>query len=507
MPRPAAKTGIPLAGKPARPVIRIRTEPSYKEDLDTSLMDHVQHEIKQGGIGWLASLGVHLIVLAILAFIVIVHDKQADATAMIGGWINPNDLTRVRGDAKKKREAVEIEAVKLAPTPTVGAATKRAPRDDSTEKASATEAGSVKPGDVSVGDALGARQGSGATRDDLIEKSGGTPQSETAVKMGLTWLQRQQKPDGHWELQVEGEKVDVNVRTDTGATALALLAFLGAGHTHQEGPYKTIVRKGLDWLVKQQKPNGDMHDSEEEGRTTSFYAHGQATIVLCEAYAMTRDSQLLAPAQKALSYIYTSQHPERGGWKYRPNSEGDLSVFGWQLMAIQSARMARLEVPSEVLDRAAGFLDLVQEQNGSRYRYEQNPNLPTTPAMTAEGLLCRQYLGWQKNHPALRAGISYLVQPENLPSWSNGKRNVYYWYYATQVLHNLQGPEWEAWNTALRDEIVRNQNKVGKLAGSWHPTQPRGDRLEYGDKAGRLYVTAMCILTLEVYYRHLPLYR
>jgi hypothetical protein len=71
----------------------------------------------------------------------------------------------------------------------------------------------------------------------------------------------------------------------------------------------------------------------------------------------------------------------------------------------------------------------------------------------------------------------------------------------------LQGPEWEAWNTALREEIVRNQNKVGKMAGSWHPTQPKGDRLEYGDKAGRLYVTAMCILTLEVYYRHLPLYR
>jgi hypothetical protein len=505
VPRPAAKSSIPLAGKPARSTIRLKTQEHFREDLDATLLDHVQHEIKQGGLGWLASLGMHLVVLAVLAFIVIVHDKPADATAMTGGWINPNDLTRVRGDSKKKREAVEIEAVKLAPTPTVGAVTKRTPREDSNDAAAAAEAASVKPGDVSVGEVLSGRRPD--TRDELVEKFGGTPQSETAVKMGLTWLQRQQKADGHWELQVEGDKIDVNVKTDTGATALALLAFLGAGHTHQEGPYQTIVRKGIDWLVKHQKSNGDLHDSEEEGRQPSFYAHGQATIVLCEAYALTRDPQLLAPAQKALSYIYASQHPERGGWKYRPNSEGDLSVFGWQLMAIQSARMAKLEVPSEVLDRAAGFLDLVQEQNGSRYRYEQNPNLPTTPAMTAEGLLCRQYLGWQKNHPALRAGISYLVQPENLPSWSNGRRNVYYWYYATQMLHNAQGSEWETWNAVLRDEIVRNQAKSGRMSGSWHPTQPKGDPFEYADKAGRLYVTAMCILTLEVYYRHLPLYR
>lgn len=478
----------------------------FKDDLDTTFLDHVQQEVKQGGIGWLVSLGVHLILLAILAFIVIVHDKQADATAMTGGWINPNDLTRVKGDGKKKREAIEIDAVKLSPATSSSTNTARKSADDSAT-ASVPQGAVIKPGEVSVGDALGGRLGSGAARDDLIEKFGGTPQTETAVKMGLTWLKQQQKDDGHWELLVEGEKLDATVRTNTGATALALLAFLGAGHTHQDGPYKTTVRKGLDWLLRIQQANGDLHDSAEEGRQPSFYAHGQATIALCEAYAITHDKQLLAPAQKALAYIYASQHPERGGWKYRPHSEGDLSVFGWQLMAIQSARMAKLEVPSEVLERAAGFLDLVQEQNGSRYRYEQNPNLPTTPAMTAEGLLCRQYLGWQKNHPAMRDGVAYLLQPENLPSWTSGKRNVYYWYYATQVLHNVQGEAWETWNAKLRDEIVRNQNKSGRLAGSWHPTQPKGDPFEYGDKAGRLYVTAMCILTLEVYYRHMPLYR
>jgi hypothetical protein len=506
VPRPAARTGIPLTGKAARPAIRIQAEPRFKDDLDATFLDHVQQEVKQGGIGWLVSLGVHLLLLAIFAIMVVVHEKQDDLSAMVGSWINPNDITRMKSEGKKKREAVQIEAVKLSPTPTVGAVTKRTPKDDSADKAAAAEAASIKPGDVAVGEVLKGREGD--ARDELLEKFGGTPQTETAVKLGLGWLKQQQKDDGHWEMQVEGVKDEkVSVKTDTGATALALLAFLGAGHTPQDGPYKATMRKGLDWLVKMQKANGDLHDSEEEGRQTSFYAHGQATIALCEAYAITRDPKLLGPTQKALDYIYKSQHPDRGGWKYRPNSDGDLSVFGWQLMAIQSARMAKLEVPSEVLDRAAGFLDLVQEQNGSRYRYEPEPNRPASPAMTAEGLLCRQYLGWQKSHPALLDGVSYLVQPDNLPSWTAGKRNVYYWYYATQVLHNMQGPAWDTWNNKLRDEIVRNQNKTGKLSGSWHPTQPKGDPFENADKAGRLYITAMCILTLEVYYRHMPLYR
>jgi hypothetical protein len=273
------------------------------------------------------------------------------------------------------------------------------------------------------------------------------------------------------------------------------------------------VKNGLQWLLKMQKTagdlKGDLHDSEVEGRETSFYAHGQATMALGEAYALTRDPELLQPLQNALDFIYRAQHPETGGWRYRRLSSGDLSVLGWQLMAIQTARMAGLDVPLEVLDKASHFLDLVQEKNGSRYRYEpDNPLKVPTPAMTAEGLLCRQYLGWPKNHPAMKSGVRYFHEPDNLPRWSAGRRNVYYWYYAAQVLHNIQGPEWETWNAQLRDELVKAQSKGSRATnGSWHPFNPRGAIDENAEKGGRLYITCMCLLTLEVYYRHLPIYR
>ena len=231
-------------------------------------------------------------------------------------------------------------------------------------------------------------------------------------------------------------------------------------------------------------------------------------IALCEAYALTRDAEMLPSIQEGLTYLYDAQHPKTGGWKYRRQSEGDLSVFGWQIMALQTARMAGIEVSTNVLDRAGRFLELVSEENGARYRYDPREQKPPTLAMTAEGLLCRQYLGWPRNHPALQAGVAYLVQPENLPKWNSGRRNIYHWYYASQVLHNMQGSDWETWNEALRAELVENQVKgVGKVGGSWHPFQPSGAADENADKGGRLYITCLCLLTLEVYYRHLPLYR
>ncbi len=472
---------------------------------------------------WFAlSLVFHVVVLAILGFIVLRRERQPEVLTTISGF----DYRDV-GSRRRPRSIVpvQVDAVKIEP---VDAAPGR--RTNAKIVKPAEDAGDVvqKPSEVHVAGALAARGlggsagggGGGGGREGLAGQ-GGNENSESAVSLGLAWLARMQKPNGSWQLQ----KKDANrnwddpgypdggeLKTDTGATALALLAFLGAGHTHRDGPYAQKIAKAIDWLLGVQKKSGvlkgDFYDYEREGDPASFYAHGQATIALCEAYAMTRDERLLHPIRDGLAFIYSAQHPVTGGWKYRRHSEGDLSVFGWQIMALQSARMAGLEVPSEVLDKAAGFLDLVQEQNGSRYRYMIDPTKSATPAMTAEGLLCRQYLGWPRNHRALQAGVKYLLEPENLPSWSSGRRNIYHWYYAAQVLHNVQGPEWEAWNLAMREELVKNQAKGGgRTGGSWNPFQPAGAIDENADKGGRLYVTCLALLTLEVYYRHLPLYR
>ena len=210
---------------------------------------------------------------------------------------------------------------------------------------------------------------------------------------------------------------------------------------------------------------------------------------------MTHDESYIKAAQKAVDYCVRIQSTE-GGWRYQPGVDADLSVTGWFAMAMQSARMAGLEVPSPVFDRIGKFLDTVARDEGARYAYQFNAG--ATKPLTAEGLLSRQYLGWAHDDVRLRNGVDFLVA--NLPDWND--RNVYYWYYGTQVCHHMEGKDWRKWNEVMRQLLPEHQEKQGSERGSW---DPNGDR--WGGTAGRLYVTCLSLYTLEVYYRHLPIYQ
>jgi len=333
-----------------------------------------------------------------------------------------------------------------------------------------------------------------------------------AIELALKWIVRQQQSDGHWDLT--GPYPDGgSIKTDTGATSLALLALLGDGNTHQAGPHQEAVAKGIQWLLKIQKPNGDLFDILEQGREPHFYAHSQGTIVLCEALALTGDSSLREPATRAVQFLIDAQNPELGGWKYRPlNADGigDLSVTGWVLMALHSARMAEIEVPFDTFILASRFLDSVQEDPHNATKYKYRPDFPVAEtqqhSMTAEGLLCRQWLGWPKNTPALRRGVTFLTSTANEPEWLPGRRNVYAWYYTAQTLHNMGGTEWEKWFSTVLPMLVKNQSSSGRSKGSWHPTRPNGAGQERSRDGGRLYFTVMCVLILETPDRHAPLY-
>jgi hypothetical protein len=274
---------------------------------------------------------------------------------------------------------------------------------------------------------------------------------------------------------------------------MALLAFQGAGQTHQIGEYKSQVRRGWRALLKMQDQDGNFfHGTIDDHR---LYSQAQATIAVCEIYGMTGDPEFAQPAQLAIDYAVKVQS-KKGGWRYRPGVDADLSVTGWFVMALQSARMAQLHVPESTLQRVSGYLDSVAVHGGSFYKY-QAIRRGFNPAMTAEGLLCRQYLGWKQSDPRLHEGAEYLL--ENPISWDD--RNVYYWYYATQVLHHLEGQQWDQWNRVMRKVLPRYQKRVGRERGSWDPD---GDR--WGKHGGRLYTTCLSTYMLEVYYRHLPIY-
>ncbi len=255
-------------------------------------------------------------------------------------------------------------------------------------------------------------------RGGLVRKHGGTPESEKAVERALIWLSKHQGQDGGWSFKHQlapqcggqcrnpGEIKEARM----GATAMALLPFLGMGQTHMEGKYKQTVSGGLYFLnqnIKLDEKGGALND--KGGR---MYSHGLAAIVLCEAYAMTKDRKLHAPAQAVINFICYAQDPVGGGWRYAPRSPGDTSVVGWQIMALKSGHMAYLQIPPITVKKAFHFLDHVQANSGANYGY-------TSPgegaATTAIGLLCRMYLGWKKSSGVYAGGVGPVAKLK--PRW------------------------------------------------------------------------------------------
>lgn len=339
-------------------------------------------------------------------------------------------------------------------------------------------------------------------RSQVLEAEGGTNLTEAAVARALRWMALHQHTDGSWSLDRFHRAGDCDGRcqgrgsmgSDEGATALVLQAMLGAGQTHRTGMYRNSVSHGLQYLIAAQRRNGSL--AADSSRNAGMYAHALATIALADAYALTGDEMLRDPAQRAVNFLIAAQH-HAGGWRYQPGDRGDLSVTGWQLMALHSARAAGLRVETSALMRAHDFLDQVRtDRIGSTYAYL--PDHRASPAMTAEGLLSRIYLGWKQSEPGLRRGVRELARryPVNIH-----EPNIYYWYYATQLFHHWGGREWREWNEAMADALVTTQVRTGHAAGSWDPNTP------HGGQGGRLYMTVMATCTLEVYYRHAPLFR
>jgi hypothetical protein len=338
----------------------------------------------------------------------------------------------------------------------------------------------------------GRRAGS---KQALLGKYGGTKGTEAAVELGLKWLANQQRDDGSWSLS--GPYADGSRSENTAAaTAMALLAFQGHGDTHREGTYASVVSRGWTALRKMQRKDGSFSGGQMTERIQQLYTHGQCTIAICEIYGMTNDASFRAPAERAVAYAVEVQDKSKGGWRYIPGQDSDTSVTGWFMMALQSARMAKLAVPQETLQGISRYLDSAAIDGGRRYGYWHNAS--TTPAMCAEGLLCRQYLGWPRDDVRLVEGATDLLK---IPVSYADNVDVYYWYYATQVAHHMEGKIWQEWNEVMRREVPEHQVKIGPQAGSWEPGID-----VWGSAAGRLYVTCLSIYNLEVYYRHLPIY-
>lgn len=324
---------------------------------------------------------------------------------------------------------------------------------------------------------------------------------ETAVNRGVGFLVSQQHANG--SIADRGQ--------ENAMTSLAIMALASVGHQPTDStPEAAAVKKGLRFVLSSGRQDKEGYFGASDG--SRMYGHGIVTLMLSEMIGMGGDDQtddaIHEACQKANDLIIRSQRVKkpdfaRGGWRYTPDAiDSDLSITVWQLMALRSAKNGGLEVPSSTIDNAIGYLVRSftspvdangrpkQAMNG--FSYEANNDNPTF-TMTAAGLLTMQVCG-KYDSPLVVGATEWLN--EHPPTW--GDRFVLYGlYYYVQGMHQRGGETAESASRLVEAELLKHQD----TDGSWKSSS--GEE----QNAGKVYCTALAILSLSVKYHYLPIYQ
>lgn len=378
---------------------------------------------------------------------------------------------------------------------------------------------------------------SGKAREERVKRFGGNAATEDAVEAGLAWLAAHQSPDGTWDRHEFNRACPAGDRCTgiatnrgdhsltPGLTGLALLAFLGAGYTAENGPYPEVVRRGVEALLALQQRDGGF--SRDDGM--AGYNDALATFALGEYAAMTRDPQAQRALRAAVDRLVLSQQ-DLGGWDYLPDpgsGRNDTSITAWVVQALHACEAAGVAVPRPALVNAATHFARASLPDGRVWyadsgtgfgldRTTMQPQYRYGAAMTACALTCESLLGWRLDGGSPAAQVARILG--ELPSAAlargrdvTGLHSEYYWYYGTVAMFQVGGDAWERWNATLRDMILpmqersRARNAEKRHAfGSWPPYGENWGK--WGRMGGRVYSTAIAVLTLEVYYRATPAY-
>ena len=313
-----------------------------------------------------------------------------------------------------------------------------------------------------------------------------TQEAERAVLAALRWLKGQQQADGSWATGKGWREKDAY-------TALAVLCFLGHGHTPDDKEFGDAVNRGVLYLVNTIGSDGIC-------QSTNVYAQGAVTLALAEAYGITQSKAIRDPLERAVAANIAAQKitkkPEhQGGWHYSmTHTTTDTSVSGWVIMGLKSAKLAGIDVPKEVFDQASQYLWNVYDDNGG-FGYQAPQR---TPTMTAVGVLCQQFMGHYSD-PRIKKSLDYLKEQKFNWTSTEGEWVLYGWYYITQAMFQGGGSYWEYWNKQFQGPLIKAQSSDG------HWAAPGSSKKEKGYSP--VYSTALSCLMLEVFYRYSPLYQ
>ena len=486
---------------------------------------------------WVISATVHAVVFLLIALLAVAAppptvDEVVIATEVVKqkppefDQAKPRDIFRntkdVQAEARVENPVVTHETVEQAATfQTDNAVDDNRSRGTEDAISDIPLGGTGTVGSIGVGGGglagvFGYRDAGG--RKKATARFGGTQVTESSVEAALAWLARHQEKDGHWD----PTKWDKGMGP-VGMTGLAMLAFLGAGYTSKDpSRFTDVVRRAENWLLTygdEMRKKYPWEKIPEGNWRCQMYEQGMGTLALAEAYGMTKDPRLLKQAQASVDFIVAAQGSYEA-WNYGPKAgkpgRNDTSVSGWNLMALKSAKIAGLKVDGAAFNGCLRWLDGAASKANGYCNYAatmdtvkagENSNL----AMASAGMLMRQFMGAPREDEFLVAAAKLLSKDANLPEWAGDKDekvNFYYWYYGTLCMFQMGGDYWTKWNKKIQAALVPHQCKGGPLDGSEQDKDGSWDPVGggYVPTGGRVFSTALGALTLEVYYRYLPLY-
>jgi hypothetical protein len=319
-----------------------------------------------------------------------------------------------------------------------------------------------------------------------------TPQEQQvddAIARALDFLARQQQPSGAWVIDSAGE--------ETSATSLAIMAFLAAGHVPGEGPYGRQLERGIRWVVQHQENNGMLVARRSHG---PMYSHGISTLMLAEVIGMVDEADAAATRralERGVKLILDAQALNKdrrhaGGWRYQADSrDSDLSVTGWQVMALRAAKDVGCDVPREAIEAAVEYVKLCSVRDNRGFGYQ--PGNGQTPTLTGCGITCLECCGEHNTREAL-GGAKYLLDD---PLRYDSNYFFYGVYYTGVGMFKMGEPYAERY----RQHLINLLLPIQEADGSWQAVH--GSERQHG----RVYATSLAVLALAVEYRYLPIYQ
>lgn len=304
-----------------------------------------------------------------------------------------------------------------------------------------------------------------------------------SVDRALEYLAAQQRPDGGWH-------------NNHAVNGLALLAFLGRGHTPGRGTYRDVLERGKGYLLATARTDGFLSNSGNGQH--GMYEHGLATLALAELYGMDADPKLEEVLRKAVDLIVKCQSPS-GGWRYSPSpGDQDLSVTVMQIVALRAANNAEVPVPAATIEKAIAYVrSCAHPSGGFAYQAGGGPG----PQTTAAGILSLQLLG-KYDDPALPKALESMAKVPVQWSGSSLQYFYYFHYYAMQASYQAGGAHWNDWHPRVRELLLEHQN----ADGSWD-VPPGTQETEGTVGPHKVYWTAMSCLVLDIYMHFLPAYQ